>query len=344
MFQINEFVEFLKSEFPEGVVASNGAEFVCRCRLCGDSATNPYKMRFYISLNHPSGLIFFNCFNCGAGGLLTPNRLRQLCEAPVELLLDLGSYNKMKSNSIGYNTSRKIYVLKPETILDDDINRGKLEYFNKRLGLDLTYLDLISNKIVLSLASLIKNNNLALTRHASVVKELDTFFIGAIGMNNSTVNLRNLNQGGVLSSIDKKYVNYRLIQNDDPKRFYAIPTISNYNKTIRVNIAEGMFDINSIFYNLRDSNRQNELYISVGSKAYTSAIKIVLEEFGLLDAVFHIYFDNDVEEAIYDRIKELCGPLQIPVYQHHNTFKNEKDYGVPLSRIKDSSKILVKGW
>lgn len=344
MFNKNDFVEFLRSEFPEGVVTSNGTEFVCRCRLCGDSATNPYKMRFYISLNHPTGLVFFNCFNCGAGGLLTPNRLRQLCDAPTELLLDLGNYNKMRSNAIGYSTSRKVYLIRPESIVDDEINRGKLNYFNERLGLKLTYQDLIDNKVVLSLASLIYNNKLALTRHESIVKELDTFFIGTIGMNNSIVNLRNLNPGGVLSSIDKKYVNYRLRENNDPKRFYSIPTISDYNKIIRVNIAEGMFDLNSIFFNLRDRNRYNELYIGVGSKAYTSAIKIVLEEFGLLDVVFHIYFDNDVEDAIYDRIVDLCKPIQIQVYQHHNIYKNEKDYGVPLSKIKDATKVLVKGW
>jgi hypothetical protein len=62
MFNKDDFVEFLKESFPEGHVVSSGTEFVCRCRLCGDSATNPDKMRFYISLAHPTGLIFFNSF------------------------------------------------------------------------------------------------------------------------------------------------------------------------------------------------------------------------------------------------------------------------------------------
>lgn len=257
----------------------------------------------------------------------------------------MATYNKVKSSSVGYARKYRVYFLKEESIIDDEVNRAKLKYFNDRLGLKLGYRDLIENKIVLSLASLIQNNNLELTRHPSIVKELDTFFLGGIGMNNAVVNLRNLNQGNVLSSIDKKYVNYKLIKIcDDPKRFYSIPTISNYNNKIRVNIAEGIFDINSIFFNLRNGNRMDEIYVAVGSKAYVSAIKIILEEFGLLNTEFHIYLDNDVEEEIVCRIENILSPLQISTFLHRNGYNNEKDFGVPLSRIKDNKVQLVKGW
>ena len=345
MFDKNEFVEFLKENFPEGHVVSSGTEFVCRCRLCGDSATNPDKMRFYISLAHPTGLIFFNCFNCGSGGLLTPDRLRKLCDAPSELLLDLSNFNRSTINTIPYLSKTRVRYIRPEIIIDDDINRAKLSYINKRLGLNLTYEDYQANKIVFSLGSLIKANSLELTMAPKTVKELDTFFMGTIGMNNCNINLKNLNQGHVLPYIDKRFINYKLFANNlDDRRFYSIPVLCDMNKRVRVNIAEGMMDINSIFFNLRDGNRSNEMYFGVGSKAYKSVIAMCLEEFGMLDVEFHLYMDMDVEYWYKDQIYKILEPLGISSYIHQNLYPGKKDYGFPIEYIKDSQVTLTKGW
>lgn len=338
MFNKAEFLEFLKEEFPEGNLVSGGNEFRCRCRLCGDSSSNLYKARFYISLNDPSGLIFYHCFNCGAGGLFTSKVLRMISTAPSNLLMDLASLNKNHEIGLKYRKQTKIYEIQYEDIIDDDINRVKLKYFNDRLGLKLTYQDLIQNKIVLSIINLLNKNHITIGEE-DVVRELDTFFIGSLSINNCLINFRQI---GKESIIKDKHVKFPLFNNNDIKRYYAIPTTCNLNKRVRVNIAEGMFDINSIFFNLRGRNRENELYIAAGSKAYESVIKMCLLEFGLLNCEFHLYMDNDVEDSIVRKIQRVYKKLYIPIYVHHNQYMNEKDYGVDKSHIIDSEYELVK--
>lgn len=341
MFDRREFISFLQEEFPEGQIVSGGKEFVCRCRFCGDSATNPYKMRFYISLNDPSGLILYNCFNCGVGGVLTSKILKQITSAPNSILLQLSTLNKTTHNGIRYIQKQSIYKIKYENIIDDKISRAKLNYINKRLGTNLTLQEVINNKIVLNLSSLIHNNNLEYTRSENIIEELSLFFIGGLSLNNAMVNMRNLSQEH--SFIKNKHVKYILIPNHDDKKYYTIPSTCNLNNRIRINIAEGMFDILSVFYNLRHENRLDELYIAAGSKAYSSVIKMVLMEYGLLNCEFHIYADNDVEDKIFNNIKKICLSLQTTVIIHNNQYPNEKDYGVPLSHIKDSQYVLVRG-
>ena len=338
MFNKAEFIEFLREEFPEGNLVSDGNEFRCRCRFCGDSSTNAYKARFYISLNDPSGLIFYHCFNCGVGGLFTSKVLRMISAAPSNLLMDLASLNKSNEIGLRYQRQSKIYKLQYEDIIDNDINRVKLKYFNDRLGLRLRYEDLIQNKIVLSILNLLNKNNIPI-EDENIVRELDTFFIGSLTINNCLINFRQI---GKESIIKDKHVKFPLFNNNDIKRYYAIPTTCNLNKRVRVNIAEGMFDISSIFYNLRGQNRENELYIAIGSKAYESVIKMCLLEFGLLNCEFHLYMDNDVEESVKRKIKRKYSKLYIPIYVHHNEYMNEKDYGVDRTRIIDSEYELVK--
>ena len=344
MLDIESFKNYLKDEFPEGVIVSGGTEFVCRCRLCGDS-DDSMKKHFYISLAHPTGLIMYNCFKCGNGGVLTPKKLRSLVSGcSTDLLLDLSAFNKEKLRGIPYLSTKKILPLVYDYIEDTDINGLKLKYISKRLGANLTYQDLIDNKIMLDLGSLIRRNNLEVSSFKYVMNELSDFFVGFIGLNNGTVNMRNLNPGNVSKIIDKRYLNYALYQSiDNSRRFYTIPTTCDFNaQKLRINIAEGPFDINSIFFNLRGRNRTNEIYSAIGSKAYVSVIKMYLQDFGILNPEFHIYADNDVKDFEFDRIIEILEPIGVGSYLHRNGYTGEKDYGVPLSHIKDSCSELTR--
>lgn len=340
MFNKREFIQFLKEEFPEGSLVSGDNEFRCRCRFCGDSSTNMYKARFYIALNDPSGLIFYHCFNCGVGGLLTPRVLRSICNAPSNLVMDIASLNKNNSSGLKYMKETKIYQLEYEDEFDDSIDKIKLQYFNDRLGLNLTYMDLVQNKIVISLVNLMKKNNIHID-NPNVVKDLDSFFIGALSMNNCLIYFRKISNK---ATIKDKHVKYSLFSNGDIKRYYMIPTSSNLNKRVRINIAEGLFDINSIFYNLRNQNRVNEIYIAIGSKAYIPVMRMCLLEFGFLDCEFHIYMDNDVEEYITRKIYSTFNNLGFTIIIHHNQYQGEKDYGVDINHIVDKEYVLSRGF
>ena len=294
-------------------------------------------MRFYISLDHQSGMIYYHCFNCGAGGLMTSKVMRTLCNAPMDILLSLNEMTNIYKKT-RWIPKEGVYKVNYEDILDDDINRAKLAYVNKRLGLDLDYRDCIDLKLVFSLGNFIKKNNFKLTQPYNSVKDFDTYYVGALSLNNSIIYLRCINLQD--SYTKKKHIKYVVVNNGDPKRFYTLPSTCDWASHIRINIMEGIFDTLGVYFHCREQNKTNELYTAVGSKAYISAIKMYLEEYGFLDCEFHIYSDNDVESYTFDRIYDYCHPLRIPVYGHYNGYQGEKDFGVPKDRIKDQQYTL----
>lgn len=337
MFDRLSFIEFLRGEFPEGQITSNGNEFVCRCRICGDSMKDPHKMRFYIALNNPSGLYLYHCFNCNASGILTANVLRQISSPPNDILLGLAA-NNSKAEKILKLNDMVIYNLKYNNIIDNDINKAKLKYFNNRLGLSLSYKDLIDNKIILSLQGLLEANNIEI-RKPNLVRELDTFFIGGMSSDNTVCYLRDASGSSRLG----KHFKYTIINTTLPRpRYYSIPSKSDMNKRIRVNIAEGLFDINSVFFNLRNRNRDNEIYTACGSKAYLNCLKSYLRDYGLLNCEFHLYLDKDVERYIISNIEKVCSPIGLTVIAHINRYGAEKDFGVPISNIIDETFIISR--
>jgi hypothetical protein len=106
-------------------------------------------------------------------------------------------------------------------------------------------------------------------------------------------------------------------------------------------MAEGTFDILSVFYNLRGANRVNNVYGSIGGNSYLSFIQHFLCNIGLIDVTFHIYIDNDIKKHVLPEIERTIRPLGIEVYVHMNTMKDEKDFGVPASKIKEYVYRLV---
>ena len=104
---------------------------------------------------------------------------------------------------------------------------------------------------------------------------------------------------------------------------------------VNIHIAEGPFDILSIYHNLRKTLYQS-LYISATGKGYKGVIRFCIMTLGIVNAVFHIYPDMDVEQYIIDDIATLLYPYRIPLYVHRNLCPNEKDFGVPLDRIEES--------
>ena len=337
MFDRFGFLDYLRKEFPEGQVTSNGNEFICRCRICGDSIKDPHKMRFYIALNNPSGLYLYHCFNCNASGILTANVLRQIANAPNDILLGLAANNNKAEKIIRLN-DMTIYNLKYNDIIDNDINRAKLNYFNKRLGLSLSYKDLVDNKIVLSLQGLLEINNINITK-PNLVRELDTFYIGGLSSDNTICYMRDISNSSKLG----RHFKYVMINTNVPRaRYYSIPSKSDMDRRVRINIAEGMFDINSVFFNLRECNRDNEMYTACGSKAYLNCMKSYLRDYGLLNCEFHLYIDRDVSKYITSSISKVFTPLGIKVIGHVNRYGNEKDFGVPKSNIIDETFIISR--
>ena len=336
-----EFYERMKNlllKIPGAQIASGGKEIVMPCRYCQDKGK-----RMYVSLPVDNNIMLHNCFraSCGASGIVTNEKLMQwnLYENPDDLV-ELSKYNKRVS---GLEKNRKfvdrdVYKVNNTFITDSKLSEVKLKYINKRIGTSMTYEDLLKLKIVLNLKDLLKVNNInKLTRHEMIVDQLDESFIGFISQDNAFVNMRNLREGKVHKSIDMRYINYNLFGKfDNTLRYYTLPTnidLTNPNR-IKLHIAEGPFDILSIYNNLRNKE-EHAIYSSILGGHYINIIKHFISNMGLINLEVHIYKDNDVDDYILNSIYDIMYTYQMPCYIHRNMYPGEKDFGVPIERIQE---------
>jgi glycosyltransferase involved in cell wall biosynthesis len=155
-------------------------------------------------------------------------------------------------------------------------------------------------------------------------------------------------EGLVYESIDKRYINYKLFDKfDTSERFYTIPTSIDINspERIKIHIAEGPFDILSVYRNLR--NMEPGIYTSIAGSNYKGIAMYFLEVYKLPYVELHFYPDNDQSNEVIEKIAKYVEPMLIPVYIDRNIKEGEKviiGVGFPFNRkgIKDFFEIARK--
>lgn len=340
------FINAIKSIVPTAKIASGGKELVIRCPFCGDSK-NPRHAHFYISVpQSQEDISFYQCKRCPNAGILSDELLRKIGCNDSNIMIEITKHNAEVMSLPKYKSLKKvnIYPLRWNLIRKDPNNQIKLDYINKRIGSNFTIFDLAKVKIILNLYDVININQLELTRHEMVCNDLDRYFIGFISFDNSYCGLRKVTDKELYKTVNKRYINYSLINKiDDRKNFYVIPTkIDILDPTpVKIHIAEGQFDILSIYYNLNQCNDYQNIYMACGGKSYSQALEFILTESGIINYEIHFYPDRDVSdnEFYYDvlrRIELLPGDI----YIHRNVFNGEKDFGVPKERIIDSVRVI----
>ena len=106
---------------------------------------------------------------------------------------------------------------------------------------------------------------------------------------------------------------------------------------IHVKIAEGPMDILSIFLNLTDSNRFNTIYLAASNGGFYTPLLHYFKK-GVVGSNIHIdlYRDND-SKTNFKLLQKRLKPYVMDIHHiqgFYNAYKNEKDFGVPLSRIQ----------
>lgn len=347
--------QFLSNNIP-GKIVSGDKEFLCRCPFCGDSQ-HLKSAHFYINLPNSDEIpVMYHCKKCNTSGILNRTVLRDLGLEIIEddILTDLIKRHKKLSGNFarGSNKNKSIYKfnINYNSISISEISEQKMKYINDRLGLNLSYQDMIDCKIILNLNDLYGINDtkyIQYTRDRRIIQELNDYFIGFLGYNNGVINMRNLKPGKVSKYINKRYVNYNLFSTEyleGTSKYYIIPTIIDTlnPEPIKIHIAEGPFDILSIFYNLYNGNTYNSIYASIGGKSYINLIKFLLCDLKIINTEIHIYFDNDVKKWEIEDIIYQLQYLDLNIYFHWNKYEGEKDYGVPKEKIKDYSEHIIK--
>lgn len=339
---IKRYKEFLLSSIPRSKLVSGGKEILCRCMYCPDSS-DIRNAHFYISIPQneyePS---LFHCFKCHAAGVVTYKKLIEWNIYDDEIAIDLVNHNNRASKyrAFGkYFNNAHYNIINRFTNVNDNSLR-KLNYLNNRLGTHYTYQDLYNLKICLNLHDLLNENHIQqLTRNPNIVQELNDQFLGFISIDNAFLNMRRTcDEGIVYKGIDKRYINYKIFDKfDTSERFYTIPTRVNLNNPYRtkIHIAEGPFDILSIYENLR--HREEAIYTSIAGSNYKGLAMYFLERYKLPFVEIHLYPDNDnvASTSKINEIKEYLGTMCIPTIIHRNGYPGEKDFGVSIDRIDE---------
>lgn len=334
--------EQLHKLFPEAKDSGNKKEVMINCPMCNREGNTDTNRHMYISLGYDNKPPMFNCFkNMNHRGLLTESFLKEFSSNPQcvdkSFIDDIEKHYKETSKLTRYRTNKTTFFNISNPIpMNNSISRYKLDYINNRLGLRLTYNDISKYKIVLNLYDLLSYNNIQYTTRTTYISDmLNKYFIGFLTNNNSTLIMRNISNDKIKlpDSISGRYIKYAVFNNTQESGYYIIPSICDINKHVVINIAEGTFDILSVFY-LNKCIDKNNIYISIGGNSYASVMEYFITTLGLIDISFNIFIDNDIPNKILSIIANKFKPLGIPITIFMNTMKGEKDFGVSRDRIK----------
>lgn len=342
MSQAEDITEYLLSSIPGAKLVSGGKIIQCRCRECSDSA-NPTHAHMGINSGQDGAPFWYNCFKCGAKGILTYKKLIEWNLYDPDIAQELTEYNGsvMGNSKNSQYFKRTLYHVKNTYVEDSELFEYKRDYINKRIGTNLSFDDIRNLKIVLNLIPFLQENGVRkYTRDERIMESLNNYFLGFLSVDNAYLNMRRLAKEGVVhKNIDKRYINYDIFGKfDNSQRFYVVPTKVDLSSTerLKVHIAEGPFDVLSVYENVRC--KENGIYASVAGANYMNTILYVLLELKLPYVEFHLYPDNDKQGTDNRLIKIISqvGDPNIPFYIHRNLYPDEKDFGVTPDRIHES--------
>lgn len=268
-------------------------EHLTRCPFCGDSV-NPNKghMYMHIVLDDTSP-IQYHCARCGEGGYLTPYVLRRFGIESNDLKQLLDQLNHHTGRRDKRMVMEKAYATFNYVLPDRVKYPMKLKYIEDRLGISVTE-DVINDcKIITSIADFLKTNEIdSLTADRSIVTMYEYDYIGFLSYGNSYILLRDVSG----RHKDFSWIKYPITNaSRGSKIFYSMASAIDIETEdpITINIAEGVFDIISVGYNL-GQNKPNTINIANTGKEYSSLISFLVSR-GIVgsNVTLNIYSDND---------------------------------------------------
>ena len=124
------FINRIRSFYPNLKVASGQSEVICRCPFCGDSKDLKHA-HLYISVpQNEEELSFYDCKKCPAHGVVDIDFLRKIGCEDTSLLVEVSKHNSEVFKLPKYKSIKQIdvYPLNMNYIRDNPLNRFKLQY------------------------------------------------------------------------------------------------------------------------------------------------------------------------------------------------------------------------
>lgn len=321
------------------IVDSDELEYTVRCPYCGDSDNpNHAHLGIYIDLDTDDPMIW-NCLKCGEGGRLTETLLEDLgIELDASEADILKKYDqKMAKLAMSRNSIIQSMRYKVPPEIAHAHEQRKLDYIEGRIGHKLP---ISEHKIVTSLREFLAFNEIEKLKGLPdwVQAQLEMDYVGFLSANNNQISFRRMTDNEKQPRWFKVTLNPYL---DDKGSFYSIPTQLDllYTGVLHLHIAEGIFDILSVKYNLPELEGKNIYYAACGY-SYLNILRYLARSGIITDLDAHIYADKDKSDRDHMKIikPEPCRAFFQHFTLHRNGMKGEKDYGVLREKIQDTKR------
>lgn len=334
------------------IPSKGDTQWTVRCPYCGDSIKDSTHghLSIHIDVSSDDGMPF-RCFRCNASGLVTEKFLVDdlFLSIDNELAEQLSLFNKRQvkfNNYVNHVEPKRIPIYRPT-----DWNRvmnEKISYLSKRIGVSETILKskLIDLKIIVDFIGFCNLNNITLPSLSFNTLCFKNYnYIGFLSSNNNLITMRRIyDEDTVIRRYDKVIINPN---NMNGNTFYNIPFEFSllYTEEFHVHVAEGIFDILSVYFNLMRRSMENKVYFACCGFSYTTILKYLISNGINSHLIFHIYADNDksddaIRTMLYNQEHLLAYIDKIIIHRNIYTYADGshlKDFGVPGDRINDEN-------
>ena len=304
-------------------------ELNVRCPFCGDSIKNANSAHLSIRINPDDDQpLVFRCLRCNTTGLFNGTTLTMI--GIYTNNVNIERYNRLSCKKHGVSLSKKGLRIKfPELNVTESVLQ-KHKYIENRLGLKLDVEELHKNKIVYDFLGLMKYNHIdKLYGSPEHIKALQTDHVGFLSARNDFINFRDM------TGKHQRYYIYKIKRDlDTTGKFYIMPNkIDPFNDDVKtINIAEGVFDILGIYYNILNKYNYNTVYAAINGSGYLNVLKYILEQGLICDVNVNIFSDADRPPDYYKNMINNLAPFVNEIRLFYNEIG--KDYGVPGKEIK----------
>lgn len=249
-----------------------------RCPYCGDSQKNPRDAHCYIKCSpDPSEPLQFKCFLCNRKGIVRKDFLDLLGVDPkLSEQIDRQKYNRI--SAFRENNDLKMIIGEP------NLASRQVKYIESRLGPGFTLDDYDRFKIIWDMKGIYDHIT-------------DQRVINTMPSNLDSVSFLSDDKSMILNRSFQDEYRWRKIKlfPNDITSFYTIKvTLDLFTKDpIVVNIAEGIFDVLSIYKNFTDT--PNSVHIATLGSDYTAAVDYAISK-GFIGSniILKIYYDSNI--------------------------------------------------
>ena len=342
--------DFLKTRLRVVKLNARKTETNIRCPFCGDSKKSAYSAHLYIKNEPP---FTYYCQRCTTSGVVSDKFLNLLQVYDAEFsasikgkisdyMLSSGSRYRRKSVS-----SRVLDFTPPPALAPH--HQAKLDYISHRVGFPInTGEDLEKFRIIVDIYDFCQKNGIDVTtfdrRTQALLKRLNDQYVMFMTHDRSLINCRNLYPR---DKNDRFYKIYLFEDEGDSGRFYCISNgIDLTQRTFNIHIAEGIFDIMSVYHNLQNKAMDSStLYIANNGKGYLYVLEY-LARLGMLNCNITIYCDSDVKLETLRKLLRYSTTAQVngvTVYYNEQlpTDGSKADFGVPGDQISLSAPVSL---